>query len=118
MPAGSGYQYAIYVGAGFEVQDKSPHVIAVYAPQPADVVDPLGSVDTKAITFRVPKTIIPSLPAGTVVTVLSGAQEDYGNGSMGDFRAVGAVAAQWSGGGKTVSGDANVYDFDSGTLGP
>ena len=118
MPAGTGFQYAIYIGAGFEVEDVSGHVIAAYAPQAADVIDPLGSVDTKTISFRIPKSVLPSVPEGTTVTVLAGSQEDYGNGSMGDFRAVGPTAAQWVGGGKTVSGDPNVYDFASGTVVP
>src|SRR5262249_5994753 len=40
--AGSGFQYAIYVGAGFEVQNVSGQVIASYTPQAADVLEPLG----------------------------------------------------------------------------
>ena len=118
MPAGTGFQYGVYVGAGFEVQDAAGNLLASYAPQPADVIDPLGSPDTRTITFRVPRSVIPALPAGTVATVLAGSQDDYGNGSMGDFRAVGATAGQWAGGGKTVDGGPNVYDFAKGTLGP
>jgi glycogen debranching enzyme len=118
LPSGTGFEYAVYVGAGFEVQDAAGHVTALYVPQPADVVDPLGSPDTRAITFRVPKTVIPALPSGTGVTILAGSQDDYGNGSMGDFRAVAGTAGQWVGGGKTVADGPNVYDVGSGTLGP
>lgn len=116
MPAGASYQFAVYVGAGVEVQDAQGNVTGVYTPQGPDVVDPLGSVDTKTITFRVPKSVIPALPAGTAVTLLAGSQDDYGNGSMGDFRAVSATAGQWNGGGKTVAANPNVYDFAAGVL--
>lgn len=118
LPAGAGFQYAIYVGAGFEVQDVSGQVIASYTPQSADVIDPLGSVDTKTISFRVPKAVLPAVPEGTTVTILVGSQDDYGNGSMGDFRVVSATAAQWVGGGKSVSSGPNVYDFATGTVVP
>jgi len=117
LPADAGYQYAVYVGAGLEVQDTTGKPIASYTPQPSDVIDPLGSVDTRAITFRVPKTVLPALPTGTIVTLLGGSQDDYGNGSMGDFRQVTDVAGQWVGGGK-VNSSANVYDFATGVLGP
>lgn len=117
LPPDAGYQYAIYVGAGFEVQDATGKPIASYTPQPSDVIDPLGSVDTRAITFRIPKTVLPALPAGTIVTLLGGSQDDYGNGSMGDFRQVTDVAGQWVGGGKQ-SATTNVYDFAGGVLAP
>jgi glycogen debranching enzyme len=118
LPADAGYQYAIYVGAGFEVQDATGKPLASYTPQSADVIDPLGSVDTKAVTFRVPKAVLPALPAGTIVTVLGGSQDDHGNGSMGDFRLVSDVASQWVGGGQTLATDPNVYDWAGGVLGP
>jgi len=114
MPAGSGFEFAVYVGAGLEVQDAAGNVVATYVPQSPDVVDPLGSPDTKQITFRLPKTVIPALPAGTKVTLLVGSQDDYGNGSMGDFRQVALVEGQWVGGGNTAGGPW-VYDFASGT---
>jgi glycogen debranching enzyme len=118
LPADAGFDYAVYVGAGLEVQDATGKPIAAYTPQTADVVDPLGSVDTKTISFRIPKTVLPAIPAGTTVTLLGGSQDDYGNGSMGDFRAVDVTATQWTGGGKTVNTDPNVYDFAAGTAGP
>jgi hypothetical protein len=114
MPAGTGFEFAVYVGAGFEVQDAEGNVIASYVPQAGDVVDPLGSPDTGEITFRVPKTVIPALPAATEVTLLVGSQEDYGTGIMGDFRQVSTTASQWVGGGNTLGGPY-VYDFAFGT---
>jgi hypothetical protein len=118
LPADAGYEYAVYVGAGFEVQDSTGTPKALYTPQAADVIDPLGSADSKTISFRVPKTVIPAIPAGTIITLLGGSQDDYGNGSMGDFRTVDLVAGQWGGGGKTVNTDPNVYDFAAGVAGP
>jgi hypothetical protein len=118
LPADAGYTYGVYVGAGFEVQDATGNPLALYTPQAADVIDPLGSVDTRTISFRVPKTVIPAVPPGTIVTILTGSQDDYGNGSMGDFRQVSEVAGQWGGGGKALNTDPNVYDFASGVVGP
>ncbi|MFT3915216.1 MAG: amylo-alpha-1,6-glucosidase [Anaeromyxobacteraceae bacterium] len=115
LPAGSGYEFAIYVGAGLEVADAAGAVLATYVPAGGDVVDPLGSADTRRVSFRLPKTVIPALPAGTKVTLLVGSQDDYGNGSMGDFRAVAIEAGQWTGGGNTASGPF-FYDLAAGIL--
>jgi glycogen debranching enzyme len=116
LPGGGAWHFAIYIGAGLEVANAAGSILAYYTPQAADVTDPLGSVDTKQITFRIPKAVIPALPSGTSITVLAGSQDDYGNGSLGDFRKVDTVAGQWLGGGKANRDDANVYDFASGTV--
>ena len=53
------------------------------------------------------------------MTILTGSQDDGGNGSMGNFRSLNAGAAsQWNGGNKTKATDPNVYDFAFGTTTP
>lgn len=116
LPSGQSYQYVIYVGGGLLVEDATGKTLAEYRPQPADVANPLGSADTATVSFRMPKTILPSLPQGTRVTVLVGSQDDHGGGGLGDFRNVGTDAGDWVGGGKTDPAGPNVYDVMSGTI--
>ncbi len=117
MPDGKGYEYALFVGGGMMLQDTYNNTLMEYRPADGDVVDPLGSVDTASITFRLPKTIFPALPDGTEVTILVGSQDDHGGGGMGEFRHVAVGEAQeWSGGGKDTSAQANVYDVATGII--
>ncbi|WP_428265980.1 amylo-alpha-1,6-glucosidase [Haliangium sp.] len=118
MPDGAGYEFALHVGAGFMLVDGAGNTVAEYRPAPGDVIDPLGSVETGAIRFRVPKSVLPALPAGTAVTVLAGSQDDHGGGGLGDFRTVSAEAGEWNGGGKSDPDGPNVYDLATGTIGP
>jgi glycogen debranching enzyme len=116
LPDNKKYGAAIYVGGGFAVEDGEGNILAEYRPVADDVIDPLGSVATKSITFRVPRDVLPPLPAGTEVTILAGSQDDHGGGGMGDFRNVEEMAGEWVGGGKTNPVGPNVYDIASGVL--
>jgi hypothetical protein len=116
LPDGKTFECVIYLGAGFLIQDGDGNTLAEYRPVADDVIEPLGSVTTKSITFRVPRDVLPPLPAGTEVTILAGSQDDYGGGGIGDFRAVTETAGEWIGGGKTDPAAPNVYDVASGVL--
>jgi glycogen debranching enzyme len=118
LPDGKTYQYAIYVGGGFAVEDGEGNTLAEYRPVADDVIEPLGSVATRSITFSVPRSVLPALPAGTEVTILAGSQDDHGGGGMGDFRDVAAEAGEWVGGGKDDPDAPNVYDVVTGILNP
>jgi glycogen debranching enzyme len=118
LPDGKAYQYVIYVGGGFAVEDDQGNTLAEYRPVADDVIDPLGSVTTKSITFSIPRSVLPALPAGTEVTILAGSQDDHGGGGMGDFRSVEAEAGEWVGGGKSDPDAPNVYDVVTGILNP
>ena len=116
-PLPEGYRYAVFVGGGLRVEDGAGRVLAEYRPAEADASDPLGSASTGRITFALPKSILPSLPAGMPVTLLVGGQDDHGGAGIGDFRAVGAARTEWAGGGKTDPAAPNVYDVVWGVLG-
>jgi hypothetical protein len=116
LPAGKSFECVIYVGGGFLIQDGDGNTLAEYRPVADDVIDPLGSVTTKSITFRVPRSALPPLPAGTEITILSGSQDDHGGGGMGDFRDVTETAGEWVGGGKTDPAAPNVYDVAGGVI--
>ena len=112
-----GISHVVYVGAGVRVEDRYGNVLAEYRPGEGDAADPLGSVETGRIAFRIPKTVLPSMPAGTPVTLAVGGQDDHGGAGIGDFRAVAAGAAsEWTGGGLPFSGASWVYDTARGTL--
>lgn len=111
-----GYRYAVFVGGGVRVEDASGNVLAEYRPAQPDAANPLGSTTDRAVTFAVPKSVLPALPAGTPVTLLVGAQDDHGGAGIGDFRAVLPVRGEWNGGGKPSSETSNVFDRWEGRL--
>lgn len=105
------FNRAIYVGGGFEIRDGSNKIIAAYAPEKEDANLPLGSSKTGEVSFCIPKKFIGKLSKGSCVSILVGAQDDHGGSGVGEFREIGTVAAEWSGGGKNTVDDDNVYDF-------
>ena len=73
---------------------------------------PLGFVKKKQIRFRIPKAYLPGLNANSIITILSGAQDDHGGAGIGDFRAVRAEAGEWHGGGANNNKSSSpVYDI-------
>lgn len=115
----SGYQLSgkrkfdrkIMIGGGFEIKDASGKIIASYIPQPGDIRNPLGSTKEKTISFAVPKKLIGKLSTGSVVTILSGAQDDHGGAGIGEFRLVNKNRSEWNGGGKKEQDADNIYDI-------
>lgn len=111
-----GYRYAVFVGGGMRVEDAAGNVLAEYRPAQADAANPLGSTTDRAVTFAVPKSVLPDLPAGTPVTLLVGGQDDHGGAGIGDFRAVLPARGEWNGGGKPQGETSNVFDRYDGRL--
>lgn len=105
-----GYRYAVFVGGGVRVEDAAGNVLAEYRPAQADASNPLGSTTDRAVTFAVPKSVLPDLPVGTPVVLLMGGQDDHGGAGIGDFRAVLPVRGDWNGGGKPQGETSNVFD--------
>ncbi|HYE57167.1 MAG TPA: glucodextranase DOMON-like domain-containing protein, partial [Rhodothermales bacterium] len=111
-----GLRHVVYVGAGVRVEDAYGNVLGEYRPAAGDERDPLGSPATRRITFSLPKTVLPAMPAGTTVTLLVGGQDDHGGAGLGDFRAVAPQASEWTGGGLPYTGAPNVYDVVQGWM--
>lgn len=112
-----GISHVVYVGAGVRIEDRYGNVLAEYRPGEGDAADPLGSIETGRIAFRIPKTVLPSMPAGTPVTLAVGGQDDHGGAGIGDFRAVAAGApSEWTGGGLPFTGAPWIYDTARGVL--
>jgi hypothetical protein len=72
------------------------------------VGDALFSVDDLAVTFSIPKFVLPDLGRGTTVTVLTGARAE--GGGVGAFREVRERGDSNFGGGKINPSNPNVYD--------
>lgn len=103
------YEKLILVGGGLRVEDTSA-VLAEYIPQPGDERDPLGSVNSKTVAFSIPVGVIGRPSKTWRYSVLVGAQDDHGGAGLGEFRAVGRSAGEWSGGGKKDPAGTNVFD--------
>ena len=86
----------IYVGGGLEIIESSGQRLAQYIP--VQVEYPLGFIKIRQIRFKIPKTYLPGLNTNSVITILSGAQDDHGGAGIGDFRAVRTEAGEWYGG--------------------
>ncbi len=104
------FENIIYFGGGVSVEDAKGNILAEYRPVPGDERNPLGSVDTKTVSFAIPVEILGMPKSSWRYTVLIGAQDDHGGAGIGEFRNVGFEAGEWVGGGKRKSDDPNVYD--------
>ncbi|HTP78811.1 MAG TPA: amylo-alpha-1,6-glucosidase [Bacteroidota bacterium] len=110
LPSRFAYETVIYVGGGLRVEDSERNVIAEYAPVAGDERNPLGSAGSKTIEFSIPNSILGTPLASWHYTVVVGAQDDHGGAGIGDFRSVGRVAGEWTGGGKKDARESNIYD--------
>lgn len=104
------FDRAIYVGGGIRVVDAEETIVCEYLPAPEDVVNPLGSVRDKEVTFAIPNTYLGEPGEHWRYLVLVGAQDDHGGAGIGVFRDVQRTAGEWHGGGKLNPDDPNVYD--------
>ncbi len=111
LDSSDAYEDIIYVGGGIRVEDTSGNVLCEYRPVTGDEKNPLGSIQTKTVSFAIPAEIIGVPDSTWRYTVLIGAQDDHGGAGIGEFRAVGGEAGEWIGGGKKIPGDPNVYDL-------
>jgi glycogen debranching enzyme len=99
-----GYEYIVFVGEGLRIEDAQGRVLGEFT----EVGDALFNVDEAAVTFSLPKFVLPDLGRGTDVTVLVGARAE--GGGIGEFRRVQEQGDQNIGGGKINPTDPNVYD--------
>lgn len=104
FPSAAGYEYIVFVGEGLRIEDARGRVLGEFT----EVGDALFDVGESAITFSLPKFVLPPLGRGTEVTVLVGARTE-GSG-IGEFRSVRERGDQNIGGGKINPGDPNIYD--------
>lgn len=89
------YSRIIYVGEGVEVFG-GKGLVAQWVPQPGT---PLGFVRERAVRWKLPKRLLPSLAPGCSMTLYCGAQDNWGGGGIGEFRMVKKEAGRWNGGG-------------------
>lgn len=111
LPPQRPFDKKIVVGGGIEIRDGQNKVIAAYLPKPADIKNPLGSVNSKTVSFSLPKKLLGVITSRSQISVLVGAQDDHGGAGVGEFRSVEKQAGEWIGGGKSKSDEHNIYDF-------
>ncbi len=104
FPASNAYEYIVFVGDGLRIEDARGRVLGEFG----DMGSALASVEEGAITFSLPKFVLPALRRGTTVTLLVGANDE--SGDIGAFRSVRQNATEGVGGGKINEGDPNIFD--------
>jgi hypothetical protein len=111
MPDGRGYERILFVGGGVRLEDDRGTVLVEYRPVDDDARRPIGNAVAGTIAFSLPRSLVGKFPPGARWTIFVGAQDDHGGAGLGDFRAVERTAAEWHGGGRTMSSDPNVFDL-------
>ncbi len=111
LPPTLAFENIIYVGGGVKLLDTKKKILAEYQPISGDEKNPLGSIATQSIYFKLPKEILGTPSQDWKYTVLVGCQDDHGGAGIGEFRAVEATAGEWIGGNKKNPSDPNVYDI-------
>jgi glycogen debranching enzyme len=111
LPEARYYSRIINVGGGFEIKDSNGKILAAYLPQSEDVKNPLGNVASKEISFTVPKKYIGNIDSKTVISILSGTQDDAGGAGIGVFRDVDNAPSEWKGGANGKKPGSNIFDF-------
>lgn len=104
------YDRLIVVGGGIRLLDDTGAILCEYLPRPDDVTNPIGNIPDHSVVFSIPLRYLGIPSQRWKIAILVGAQDDHGGAGVGEFRTVGAVAAEWSGGGKTDPHLPNVYD--------
>ena len=101
----------IVIGGGLEIIDGAGKIIAAYLPEEDDHISPLGDTKRNSISFSINRKLTGEINPSTRITVLVGAQQDFGGAGIGKFREVHKIASEWYGGGKANSAAHNIYDF-------
>ncbi|MCF7800853.1 MAG: hypothetical protein K9N34_02420 [Candidatus Marinimicrobia bacterium] len=99
----------LYVSGGIQIVDESGYILAEYIPW--DESGAIGNVGEKTVRFCIPRELFPAELTEAKWLVAVGLQDDHGGAGLGDFRAVEALATEWTGGGKKDGTDGNVYDW-------
>ena len=115
LPRTNAYEALIVVGGGVQVEDARGRLLAAYAPAFGDETNPIGDTTTNTVSFALPIDLLGTPSSNWHYTVIVGAQDDHGGAGIGDFRSVGKIAQEWSGGGKMHESDPNVYDTFTST---
>jgi len=111
LPAERAYDRIIRVGGGFEIAGSDNTIIAAYLPESEDIKAPLSDTKSSSIKFSIPKKYLGKITAKSVISVLTGAQDDHGGAGVGEFRTVGSAPGEWTGGGKKNAAAHNIYDI-------
>ncbi len=101
------FSRVIYVGGGVRIENDRGETVGEFIPRTNK--DAFGYVSSATISFCLPKSLFPTRDESWEWTVLCGAQDDHGGAGIGEFRAVGATAERWSGGGNS-GGGSHIYD--------
>lgn len=104
FPASSGFEFIVFVGDGLRIEDARGRVLGEFG----DMGGALVSAEEGAVTFSLPKFVLPELERGAGVTLLVGANDE--SGDVGAFRSVRQRADDGVGGGKVNEGDPNIFD--------
>lgn len=99
----------LYISGGIQVVAESGAILAEY--MPGDESGAIGNVLHKTVRFCLPRELFPADLTGAKWQIAVGLQDDHGGAGLGDFRAVEALAGEWTGGGKKNAGEGNVYDW-------
>jgi glycogen debranching enzyme len=103
------FSYFILIGNGIEVYDSNLRKLAVYIPPKTE--GEYGNPVTGEIVFSLPENIFKKENFESwKLLVLSGLQDDHGNGGIGEFRQVDIRTGWWKGGGRKED-LGNVYDW-------
>lgn len=108
FPRGVGYNFVIFIGDGFRVEDERGRVLGEFQAGISGIFD----YDRAVVEFALPKFVVPRIPRGSRLTLLVGAND--GSAAPGRFQSVGAQATARRGGGRVNPRDPNVYDVVSG----
>lgn len=99
----------LYVSGGIQLVNEAGDILAEYMPRNASGA--IGNVGEKTVRFSIPRELFPADLTGAKWSVAVGLQDDHGGAGLGDFRAVEALATEWTGGGKKDGAEGNVYDW-------
>ena len=109
LPHDLSYDRIIFIGGGIQVEDNEGRILAAY--RPTENGYPIGNVEKKEIRFAIPVSFVGEYSDRWQFVVLVGGQDDHGGAGLGEFRNVGRIASQWSGGGGDMDqGNCSVYD--------
>ena len=110
LPNSRDYHQIIFIGGGLQIEDSQGKIKVQYIPN--DDHQPLGFTNRREIRFKIEKSFLPGLNKNSVITVLTGGQDNPSGTGIGEFRLMKKTRDEWHGGG--ADSDINVcrvYDY-------
>ncbi len=108
VPHEYAYNFIVFVGDGYRLEDGRGRVIAEYQPEAGD--PPIYERKDRQLQFSIPLKYL-SKRALRNAAVLTGGRDDHGGGGVGEFRSVYQKASEWFGGGaEAAAGNPSIYD--------